>query len=210
MDSAEWDQRYAQSDLVWTAEPNRFVVAEVQDLPPGRALDLGTGEGRNALWLAAKGWQVTAVDFSAAGLDKARHLAQARGLPVDWVLADVLDYQPETAAYQLVLLAYLQLAAASLDRVLRQGAHALVPGGTMLVVGHDVTNLTEGVGGPQDPALLHTPEAITRALSGLVVQRAERVKRPVGEDGHEAIDTLVRAVRPVRAEDPGIAGAAAG
>lgn len=210
MDSAEWDQRYAQSDLVWTAEPNRFVVAEVQDLPPGRALDLGTGEGRNALWLAAKGWQVTAVDFSAAGLDKARRLAQARGLPVDWVLADVLDYQPETAAYQLVLLAYLQLAAASLDRVLRQAARALVPGGTMLVVGHDVTNLTEGVGGPQDPALLHTPEAITRALSGLVVQRAERVRRPVGEDGHEAIDTLVRAVRPVLAEDPGIAGAAAG
>ena len=148
---------------MWTAEPNRCVVAEVQDLPPGRALDLGTGEGRNALWLAARGWQVTAVDFSTAGLDKARQLAQARGVPVDWVLADVAGYQPETAAFQLVLPAYLQLAAASMDRVLRHAVSALAPSGMLLVVSHDVTNLADGVGGPLDPALLHTPESITRA-----------------------------------------------
>ncbi len=195
MDRLGWDQRYAGSDLVWTAEPNRFVVAEVQDMPPGRALDLGSGEGRNSVWLAARGWQVTAVDFSATGLDKAQRLAQARDVPVDWVLADVLDYQPEEAAFQLVLIAYLQLPAPSLDRVLRHAAGALAPGGTLLVVSHDLTNLTEGVGGPQDPALLHAPESITRVLAGLTVQRAERVRRPVGEGGREAIDTLVRAVR---------------
>ena len=196
MDSSEWDQRYAGSGLVWTSEPNRFVVAEVQDLPPGRALDLGAGEGRNSLWLASRGWRVTAVDFSAAGLDKGRRLAEAHGVPVDWVLADVLEYEPEEAAFQLVLLAYLQLAAPSLDRVLGHAMDGLASGGTLLVVGHDVTNLAEGAGGPQDPALLHTPESVTRALNGLIVQRAERVRRPVGEDGREAIDTLVRAVRP--------------
>ena len=195
MDSSEWDRRYAGSELVWTAEPNRFVVAEVQDLPPGRALDLGAGEGRNSLWLAARGWQVTAVDFSAAGLDKARRLAQARGVSAGWVLADVLGYQPETAAFQLVLVAYLQLTAPELDRVLEHAVGALAQGGTLLVVGHDLTNLAEGVGGPQDPALLHTPESITRTLTGLTVQRAERVRRPAGEDGRAAIDTLVRAVR---------------
>ena len=195
MDSAEWDQRYAGSELVWTAEPNRFVVAEAQDLPPGRALDLGAGEGRNSLWLAARGWQVTGVDFSAAGLGKARQLAQARGLSADWVLADVLDYQPEPGAFQLVLVAYLQLPAPSLDRVLGHAVSALAPAGTLLVVSHDVANLAEGVGGPQDPALLHTPELITRPLGGLTVERAERVRRPVGEDGRVAIDTLVRAVR---------------
>ena len=195
MDSSEWDQRYAGSELVWTAEPNRFVVAEAQDLPPGRALDLGAGEGRNSVWLAARGWQVTAVDFSAAGLDKARLLAQARGVSADWVLADVLDYQPEPGAFQLVLVAYLQLPAPSLDRVLRHAVSALAPRGTLLVVSHDVTNLAEGVGGPQDPALLHTPELITRPLGGLTVERAERVRRRAGEEGQEAIDTLVRAVR---------------
>ena len=85
-------------ELVWTAEPNRFVVAELQDLAPGRALDVGAGEGRNAVWLASRGWQVTAVDFSAVGLDKGRRLAQDRGVAVDWVLADVRDYQPEPAS----------------------------------------------------------------------------------------------------------------
>ncbi len=197
MDSQEWDQRYAGTELVWTAEPNRFAVAELQDLAPGRALDVAAGEGRNAVWLAARGWQVTAVDFSAAGLDKGRRLAQARGAAVDWVRADVRDYQPEAASFQLVLVAYLQLREAELDGVLRRAVTALAPGGVLLVVGHDVTNLTEGTGGPPDPAVLYTPESITRSLGGLTVVRAERVRRSVATaDGHrEAVDTLVRAIR---------------
>ncbi|HUZ24629.1 MAG TPA: class I SAM-dependent methyltransferase [Streptosporangiaceae bacterium] len=197
VDSQEWDQRYAGAELVWTAEPNRFVVAELQDLPPGRALDVAAGEGRNAVWLAARGWQVTAVDFSAVGLDKGRQLAQARGVTVDWVQANVLDYQPEAAAFQLVLVAYLQLREAELDGVLRRAATALAPGGVLLVVGHDVANLTEGIGGPPDPAVLYTPESVTRSLSGLTVLRAERVRRPVAAAGgdREAVDTLVRAAR---------------
>lgn len=197
MDSQEWDRRYAGTGLVWTAEPNRFVVAELQNLAPGRALDVAAGEGRNAVWLASRGWQVTAVDFSAAGLDKGRRLAQARGVGIDWVHADVRDYQPEAGSFQLVLVAYLQLREAKLDGVLRRAATALAPGGVLLVVGHDVTNLTEGTGGPPDPAVLYTPESITRSLPGLTVERAERVRRPVATtDGHrEAVDTLVRAVR---------------
>ena len=197
MDSREWDRRYAGAELVWTAEPNRFVVNELQDLAPGRALDVAAGEGRNAVWLAARGWRVTAVDFSTAGLDKGRRLAEARGAAVNWVHADVRDYQPEAAAFQLVLVAYLQLREAELDGVLRRVVTALAPGGVLLVVGHDVTNLTEGTGGPQDPAVLYTPPSVTRSLGGLTVQRAERVRRPVttAEGPREAVDTLVRAVR---------------
>ena len=120
MESQEWDRRYAGAELVWTAEPNRFVVDELRDLAPGQALDAGAGEGRNAVWLAARGWQVTAVDFSAVGLDKSRRLAGARGVAVDWVRADVRDYQPEPGSFQLVLVAYLQLRAAELDGVLRR------------------------------------------------------------------------------------------
>jgi len=197
VESQEWDQRYAGAELVWTAEPNRFVVAELQDLAPGRALDVAAGEGRNAVWLAARGWQVTAVDFSAAGLDKGRRLAEARGVAVGWVHADVRDYRPEVGSFQLVLVAYLQLHEAELDGVLRRAVTALAPGGVLLVVGHDVTNLTEGVGGPQDPAVLYTPESVTRSLGGLTVLRAERVRRPVATAGsrREAVDTLVRAIR---------------
>lgn len=182
---------------MWTGEPNRFVVTELRDLAPGRALDVGAGEGRNAVWLATRGWHVTAVDFSAVGLDKGRRLADARGVAVDWVLADLRHYQPELGSFQLVLVAYLQLRAAELDGVLRNAVTALAPGGVLLVVGHDVTNLAEGVGGPPDPEMLYTPGSVTRSLSGLTVQRAERVLRPVsGVTGdREAVDTLVRAVR---------------
>ena len=198
MQSDEWDRRYADSGFLWTVEPNRFVVQELGELPPGRALDLACGEGRNAVWLAQHGWHVTAVDFSLVGLDKARRLADARGVAVDWVLADLLDYQPEEGAYQLVLVAYLQIRPDERAAVLLKACTALAPGGEVLVVGHDLTNLNDGVGGPQDPALLYTPAAIAAELPGLSMVRAERVHRPVEVDGqvHDAIDTLVRASRP--------------
>lgn len=198
MGSEEWDRRYAGTELIWAAEPNRFVEAELRDLPPGRALDIAAGEGRNAIWLAGLGWQVTAVDFSAVGLDKGRQLAASRGVSVDWVHADVLGYQPDAAAFQLVLVAYLQLRAAELSGVLRGAVRALAPGGTLLVIGHDVDNLTEGAGGPQDPAVLYTPGLITSSLDGLTVLRATQVRRPLlhGDTGQQAVDTLVRAVRP--------------
>jgi SAM-dependent methyltransferase len=197
MERADWDRRYRGTELVWTAQPNRFVVEELQGLPPGRALDLGSGEGRNAVWLAEGGWQVTAVDFSSVALDKARRLAQARGVTVDWVLADLYGYRPEPGAYHLVLVAYLHLSPLERVAVLAGAVGALAPGGTLLVIGHDLANLTQGVGGPQDPAVLYTPEAIVAELDGLTVHRAERVRRPVdtAPEPGLAVDTLVRATR---------------
>jgi SAM-dependent methyltransferase len=197
MERADWDRRHRGTELVWTAQPNRFVVEELGGLPPGRALDLGSGEGRNAVWLAEGGWQVTAVDFSSVALDKARRLAQARGVTVDWVLADLRGYRPEPGAYHLVLVAYLHLSPLERVAVLAGAVAALAPGGTLLVIGHDLANLTQGVGGPQDPAVLYTPEAIVAELDGLTVHRAERVRRPVdtAPEPGVAIDTLVRATR---------------
>jgi ubiquinone/menaquinone biosynthesis C-methylase UbiE len=89
MERERWDDRYRTDELIWRAEPNRFLVEEVVGLAPGRALDLACGEGRNALWLAERGWQVTAVDFSAVGLAKAQRLASERALDLRWVEADV-------------------------------------------------------------------------------------------------------------------------
>ena len=199
MNSQEWDQRYATTDLVWGAGPNRFLVAEVEGLPPGRALDLGCGEGRNAIWLAQRGWQVSGVDFSEAGLDKARHLAVERGVEVTWVRADLLDYQPDHGAFDLVIVMYIQLPAAQLADVMKRAGTALAPGGTLLVVGHDLLNLSEGHGGPQNPEVLFTPADIERDLPGLGIERAERVLRPVTVDGREvtAIDALMRAKKPL-------------
>ena len=197
-EQAAWDERYSGPDLVWGAGPNRFVTEAVAALPAGRAVDLGTGEGRNAIWLAGRGWQVTAVDFSAAGLDRAARLAGERGVKVEWVQADLLDYQPAPGSCDLVLVAYIHLPAAGLSRVFRAAAAAVAPGGTLLVIGHDRDNIARGHGGPQGPDRLYTAAAVTAELDGLAVRRAEQVMRPVRtpEGERTAIDTLVRAERP--------------
>jgi 2-polyprenyl-3-methyl-5-hydroxy-6-metoxy-1,4-benzoquinol methylase len=197
MDARGWDERYGHDGLVWTAEPNRFLVAEVSGLSPGRALDVASGEGRNAVWLAEQGWTVTGVDFSAVGLDKGRRLAEARGVEVIFELADVTTYQPATD-FDLVVVLYLHLPAAARTDAVVRAASALRRGGTLLVVGHDITNLTDGIGGPQDPALLYGPADVTADLAGLEIVRAERILRPVDVDGElrNAIDVLVRARRP--------------
>ncbi|HEX6074350.1 MAG TPA: class I SAM-dependent methyltransferase [Micromonosporaceae bacterium] len=198
MDSDAWDARYAAvPDLVWSREPNRFVVEELADLPPGRAIDLAAGEGRNALWLAERGWQVTAVDFSGVAIDRGRRLADEHKLSMAWLVTDLAGYVPPAGEFDLVLIAYLHLPADEMAVVLRRAAAALAPGGTLLLVGHDLANLEHGVGGPQDPRVLHTPEAVTAALPGLRVERAATVRRPVPtDDGSvDALDTLVRAVR---------------
>ena len=198
MDQAAWNERYAGPSLVWGAGPNCFVAEQLAALEPGRALDLGTGDGRNAIWLAERGWQVTGVDFSAVGLARAAELARQRGVAADWVQADLLSYQPAPAAYDLVLIAYIQLPADDLAHLVRAAATALAPGGTLLAVGHDRDNLDRGFGGPQYPHVLWTPASVAAALDGLTVERAEQVRRPVQTAAGErvAIDTLVRASRP--------------
>jgi len=199
VDSSAWDDRYADSeDLVWSAEPNRFVVQEVADLAPGRALDLAAGEGRNAVWLAERGWDVTAVDFSPVAVERGRKLAGGRGLQVQWEIADLTGYVPPAEAFDLVLVIYLHLPAADRADILSRARQALRPGGVLLVVGHDLTNLSDGVGGPQDPAILLTPAAVVAELADLSVRRAETARRPVRTENRvvDALDTVVTAVRP--------------
>lgn len=194
----DWNARYAQRELLWSAEPNRRFAAEVGGLSPGRALDLACGEGRNAVWLAERGWRVTGVDFSDVAIAKAVELAASRGVEVEWVVADVLDHEPEPHAFDLVVLLYLQLPREELLPVARSAARAVAPGGTLVVLGHDTTNLTHGHGGPKDASVLYTAEDVVPALGDLVVERAQAVERAVSLPDREAvaIDAFVRAHRP--------------
>lgn len=198
MNREAWDERYATKELIWKADPNRFLVEEVQALEPGRALDLACGEGRNAVWLASKGWHVTGVDFSHTGLAKAERLAADRGVEVTWVEADLVDWQPPPASFDLVIVMYLHLVEQLRRQVVRNAVSALASGGMLLVVGHDISNLRQGTGGPQDPAVLFGPSDIVGDCSGLQIERAEQVMRDVTTDVGDmtAIDALVRAVRP--------------
>jgi SAM-dependent methyltransferase len=206
MDAHEWDRRYADSELVWSAGPNRFVEAELADLSPGRAIDVAAGEGRNSIWLAERGWQVAAVDFSQAGLDKGRAIQARRdpGLRIDWVRADAVEDDLGRDLYDLAVVAYLQLPAEQRRTAVRRAFGALKDGGTLFVVAHDSTNLTEGTGGPQYPEVLYTAEDVLADLDGerFEVVRAERVSRevPPPDDDPEvgtrvAYDALVRLVR---------------
>ena len=195
----DWNRRYAAAERIHsTAAPNRFLVAEVADLAPARALDLACGAGRNAVWLAERGWRVTAVDFSGVALAMARDLASAHGVQVDWIEADVVTWIPPARAHDLVCVLYLQLPAPERRAALRHAVDALRPDGTLLVVGHDLLNLSEGWGGPTQADVLFTPEDIAGEIGGLQIERAERARRPVEDGGalHEAIDALVRARRP--------------
>ena len=156
MNAETWDERYAASELVWGAAPNRWVEQECSALPPGSALDLACGEGRNAIWLARQSWRVTAVDFSAVAIGKGRQLEEHElAKPsIAWVVADATTF---TAAetVDLALLCYLQLPAGERRAAVRHAAKALAPGGVLLVIAHDSRNLTDGAGGPQDPAVLY-------------------------------------------------------
>jgi SAM-dependent methyltransferase len=194
MDREDWDRRHGEAGPLFGVDPNRFLVAEAGGLAPGRALDLACGAGRNAVWLAERGWQVTGVDFSDVALENARRLAAERAVEVQWIQADVREWVPEPAAFDLVAIFYLQIPVEERRLVNGCAAAAVAPGGTLLVVGHDRENLVSGTGGPQEARVLLDAGEVAAELDGLVIERAERVLRPV-EGERDAIDTLVRARR---------------
>jgi SAM-dependent methyltransferase len=198
MDASDWDERYSGSDLVWSTTPNMFVVEETESLTPGRVLDLAGGEGRNAIWLAARGWDAELVEFSDVALQRGRALAAERGVTIATTLADVTA-APALDAADLVLLCYLQLPQGPLARALRHAASLVAPGGRLLVIAHERDNLEHGVGGPPDPDMLPTVAQVVAAIegTGLSIERAEQVRRPVETEGRtrDAIDLVVRAVR---------------
>ena len=191
MRAEDWDERYAERQQ-WSSEPNALIAELLAGLPPGDAVDLAAGEGRHALWLAARGWQVTAVDFSAVGLGRGR--TQPGAEQVAWVAADVTTWTAPRASLDLVLVAYLHLPGDDALAVLTRAVGWLRPGGRLLVLGHDVDNLSTGVGGPQEPAVLHSVERLAPMAGLLIVDRLEQVRRetPAGV----ALDTLLWGRRP--------------
>lgn len=191
MRAEDWNARYAAAQQ-WSGGPNALVAELLADVPPGTAVDLAAGEGRHALWLAERGWAVTAVDFAAAGLDRGRTRPGADR--IDWVVADVLAWNARPDSLDLVLVAYLHLPEPDTAAVLRRAVGWLRPGGRLLVLGHDVDNVEHGVGGPQDPAILSSVRRLAPVAALLEVDRLEQVRRqaPAGT----ALDTLLLGRRP--------------
>ena len=189
MERDDWDRRWEERGFHCAEDPVGVLAPVLESLTPGRALDLGCGAGRAALWLADRGWRVTAVDFSEVALA----IGRGHNADVDWVLADVREYEPEPNAFDLVLVLYMHFASDERRSLLSRAAGAVATAGTLVVFGHDVENIGTGAQGPSDPDRLYTPETIVAELPGLEAERAERLTRPTGEA--TAVDTLVVARR---------------
>lgn len=196
MDASAWDDRYQATGMLWSRGPNIFVESRLEDVEPGVGLDLASGEGRNAIWLAERGWDMTAVDFSSVAVERGRELSDS----VEFIVADVFEWESDRA-FDLILIAYLQVDAERLRGLVERAIGWLAPGGELFLVGHDVSNIEEGVGGPQDPRILWDLEQVLEWTRHLDLVECGVVPRPVEVDGdiRHARDALVRVRAGARA-----------
>ena len=190
MDRQAWDEKYSAQPALWGAEPNQFVRARLAELEPGVAVDLACGNGRNAVWLARRGWRVTGVDISTVALEQARVRGAGMDVDVDWQHADVREWAPAQPV-DLALIAYLHLPMPDLLAVLRTAGTWLRPGGRLFYVGHARSNLERGFGGPSDPAVLTEIADLAEAAAQLRVRKLGHLLRPT--DAGDAIDILLDA-----------------
>jgi len=203
-DEQSFEDMYRATDALWSGRPNVQLVREAADLPAGTALDVGCGEGADAIWLAARGWRVTAVDFAATALQRAAAAAAAAGTAdrIDWLRADVTRWAPEPETFDLVSAQYMHLPSAERRVLFTRLADAVRVGGTLLIVGHDAADIAAGAHRPPEPDRFFTAEEVAADLDPdrWEVLVAESRPRPAHEHEGAAItvrDAVVRGHRRV-------------
>lgn len=194
-DEQSFEEMYRSADALWSGRPNPQLVAEASDLPAGKALDIGCGEGADAVWLATRGWHVTAVDFAATALERAAAHATAAGEEVaariEWLRADVRRWAPEAGGFDLVSAQFMHLLPDERRELFARLAGAVRPGGELLLVGHDFTDIAAGAHRPPEPERFFTADEVAGSLDPAVweVLVAEARPRPAHE--HEGRDIQV-------------------
>jgi SAM-dependent methyltransferase len=203
-DEQSFEEMYRATDALWSGRPNTQLVAEAADLPPGTALDIGCGEGADAVWLASRGWQVTAVDFAATALERAAARAAAAGEEVaariEWVRADVTQWAPEPGSFDLVSAQFMHLPTEQRRALFARLADAVRTGGQLLLVGHDFSDIEAGAHRPPEPERFFTAGEVAASLDPATweVLVAEARPRPAHQhEGHDITvhDAVLRARR---------------
>jgi SAM-dependent methyltransferase len=201
---AAWDERYSSSDRIWSGNANPHLVAAAAELTPGAALDVGCGEGADAIWLASQGWHVTAIDVSAVALDRAAAQAASSGGQIadciTWQQADVLSWVPAARQFDLVSAQFMQLPKPALESLHRRLAEAVRLAGVLLIVGHHPSDLDSGIGRPHHPELMFTAEQVAATLDPVEwrITRASAPERQVvNPDGDPVTirDAVLQATR---------------
>lgn len=179
--AARWDERYGAPEYVYGTEPNDFLREVAHRIPPGRVLCLADGEGRNSVHLAGLGYDVAAVDVSRAGLEKARRLAEERGVRIETVQADLAGWRIPPGAWSGVVSIFAHLAPDVRGRVHRQVVDGLRPGGAFVLEAYTPAQLREGTGGPPEEDRMMTEAGLREELAGLRFEIARELRREVRE-----------------------------
>jgi SAM-dependent methyltransferase len=198
-EQSEWDARYSERDRVWSGNPNGALVAEVAGLEPGRVLDVGCGEGADAVWLATRGWDVTALDVSGVAIDRGRQAAEAAGVEIAWVRAGLVEAALPPGSFDLVSAQYPALLRTPFGDAVHALLAAVAPGGTLLVVHHAHVDREHSLKHGFDVEDYVSHEDIAAALGeGWVVELDVQRPRVVPESGrgsHHVDDLVLRALR---------------
>lgn len=189
--AAARDRRYPEAD--WPTEPDATLAELAGPLRPGRALDLGCGAGRNAIWLARRGWRVTGVDAPSVGLGQAAERAAQAGVPLVLVNDDPQSFEPAPGSYDLVVVANLHFAPGEREDFFARVAAAVAPGGHVYVIGHHRGSF--GVAGPPDPERPYSEELFAELLPGMRLE-VRRQERPTGDNGQILVDAVAWATAP--------------
>ena len=189
-----WDQRFRESGYAYGTEPNDFLRASVAKLPPGDALCLAEGGGRNAVHLALKGHRVTAQDLSPVGLEKAQELAQDQGVNLTCVRGDLREFKPEPESVDLVVAIWMHLEPELRALVHRRAVRALRPGGYLILEAYTPEQLRHGTGGPPNPELLITTQQLQNELQDLTWLELQETERRIEEGPlHQGQSAVVQA-----------------
>ncbi len=190
MDQAFWDERYQSSNALWSGRPNAVLVSETVDLVPGRALDVGCGEGADAIWLARRGWRVTAIDISTVALERAAAHAREAGddlaQRISWLYVDLTNWVPPASTYDLVSAQFLHAPKVRRQELHQRLAAAVSSGGSLLLVGHHVSDLQTTVPRPPVPELYFTAGDVANSLDAHewdVVVNEARARQTLDPDG---------------------------